>query len=69
MSCLAISLLHLTCTYEIHNRTAPVASQILPSDSDGIKVLQASWHPFSNNHFAVLTSDAVFRYATWMSAI
>lgn len=42
-------------------RTAPIASQILPSDSDGIKVLQASWHPFSNNHFAVLTSDAVFR--------
>ncbi|XP_066345828.1 nuclear pore complex protein NUP88 isoform X2 [Miscanthus floridulus] len=42
-------------------RTAPVACQILPSDSDGIKVLQASWHPFSNNHFAVLTSDAVFR--------
>ncbi|RLM74468.1 nuclear pore complex protein NUP88 [Panicum miliaceum] len=42
-------------------RTAPIASHILPSNNDGIKVLQASWHPFSNNHFAVLTSDAVFR--------
>ncbi|OEL18440.1 Nuclear pore complex protein NUP88 [Dichanthelium oligosanthes] len=42
-------------------RTAPIASKILPSNSDGIKVLQASWHPFSNNHFSVLTSDAVFR--------
>nr|CAB3488206.1 unnamed protein product [Digitaria exilis] len=42
-------------------RTAPIASQILSSNGDGIKVLQASWHPFSNNHFAVLTSDAVFR--------
>ncbi|KAK3141567.1 hypothetical protein QOZ80_4BG0335530 [Eleusine coracana subsp. coracana] len=42
-------------------RAAPVASQILPSNSDGITVLQASWHPFSNNHFSVLTSDAVFR--------
>jgi nuclear pore complex protein Nup88 len=42
-------------------RSAPIASQILPSNSDGIKVLQASWHLVSNNHFAVLTSDAVFR--------
>ncbi|KAG2568614.1 hypothetical protein PVAP13_7NG408400 [Panicum virgatum] len=38
-------------------RTAPIASQILPSNNDGIKVLQASWHPFSNNHFAVLSFD------------
>ncbi|KAL6651343.1 hypothetical protein ACP70R_010268 [Stipagrostis hirtigluma subsp. patula] len=42
-------------------RTAPIASQILPNNNDGIKVLQASWHPFSSSHFAVLTSDAVFR--------
>jgi hypothetical protein len=54
-------------------RTAPVASQILPTNNDGIKVLQTSWHPFSSSHFGVLTSDAVFRYAkmdfgaTWKS--
>ncbi|KAM3389286.1 hypothetical protein ACQJBY_011421 [Aegilops geniculata] len=42
-------------------RTAPVASQILPTNNDGIKVLQTSWHPFSSSHFGVLTSDAVFR--------
>ncbi|KAL5216333.1 hypothetical protein ABZP36_007734 [Zizania latifolia] len=42
-------------------RTAPVASQILPSNNDGIKVMQTSWHPFSSRHFGVLTSDAVFR--------
>ncbi|KAF0930613.1 hypothetical protein E2562_033810 [Oryza meyeriana var. granulata] len=42
-------------------RTVPVASQILPSNNEGIKVLQTSWHPFSSSHFGVLTSDAVFR--------
>ncbi|XP_024311354.1 nuclear pore complex protein NUP88 [Brachypodium distachyon] len=42
-------------------RAAPVASQILPTNNNGIKVLQASWHPFSSSHFGILTSDAVFR--------
>jgi nuclear pore complex protein Nup88 len=48
-------------------RSAPIASQILPSNSDGIKVLPATWHPVSNNHFAVLTSDAVSRLFDWSS--
>jgi nuclear pore complex protein Nup88 len=42
-------------------RTALIASQILSNDNDVVEVLQASWHPFNNNHFAVLISDDVFK--------
>jgi hypothetical protein len=43
------------------NRAVPIATQILSGQDKGIRVLQASWHPFSGAHFCLLTSDAVFR--------
>lgn len=43
------------------NRAVPVATQILSGQDKGIRVLQASWHPFSGAHICLLTSDAVFR--------
>ncbi|KAJ3698486.1 hypothetical protein LUZ61_002191 [Rhynchospora tenuis] len=42
-------------------RAVPVATQILLGQDKGMRVLQASWHPFSRAHFGLLTSDAVFR--------
>ncbi|KAJ1698028.1 hypothetical protein LUZ63_006540 [Rhynchospora breviuscula] len=42
-------------------RAVPVATQILLGQDKGMRVLQASWHPFSRTHFGFLTSDAVFR--------
>ncbi|XP_078175519.1 nuclear pore complex protein-like protein isoform X2 [Carex rostrata] len=42
-------------------RAVPVATQILSGQDKGIRVLQASWHPFSGAHICLLTSDAVFR--------
>lgn len=41
-----------------------VASQILTGENSGLQALQISWHPFSNSHLGVLTSDSVFRYAS-----
>ncbi|OMO76032.1 hypothetical protein COLO4_25704 [Corchorus olitorius] len=42
-------------------RTVFIGSQIYSSDSSAIRILQASWHPCSDTHFGVLSSDSVFR--------
>ncbi|OAY66753.1 Nuclear pore complex protein NUP88 [Ananas comosus] len=42
-------------------RMVSVASQILTGENSGLQALQISWHPFSNSHLGVLTSDSVFR--------
>ncbi|XP_022943164.1 nuclear pore complex protein NUP88-like [Cucurbita moschata] len=42
-------------------RTVRVGPQIYYGDHDVIRTLQVSWHPYSNFHLGVLSSDSVFR--------
>ncbi|XP_030932628.1 nuclear pore complex protein NUP88 [Quercus lobata] len=42
-------------------RTVTVGSQLYSNDSNAIRMLQVSWHPYSDTHMGVLSSDSVFR--------
>lgn len=42
-------------------RTVTVGSQIYSSSTNAIRVLQVSWHPYSDTHLGILSSDSVFR--------
>lgn len=42
-------------------RTVTVGSQIYLSGSNIIRILQVSWHPNSDTHLGILSSDSVFR--------
>ncbi|GLT31465.1 hypothetical protein SLA2020_061980 [Shorea laevis] len=42
-------------------RTASIGSQIYFNDSNVIRILQVAWHPYSDTHIGVLSSDSVFR--------
>ncbi|CAN0909729.1 Nuclear pore complex protein NUP88 [Linum grandiflorum] len=42
-------------------RTLPVGSQLYSDESNTIRTLQVSWHPYSETHIGVLSSDSVFR--------
>ncbi|CAF1790231.1 hypothetical protein HID58_089768 [Brassica napus] len=42
-------------------RVVSIASEIYSSGDSAIHLLQASWHPDSDTHLGVLSSDAVFR--------
>ncbi|WCJ19851.1 nuclear pore complex protein-related [Euphorbia peplus] len=42
-------------------RTVSVGSQIYYNESNAIRILQVSWHPFSDTHLGILSSDSVFR--------
>ncbi|KAI4306455.1 hypothetical protein L6164_029730 [Bauhinia variegata] len=42
-------------------RTITVGSQTYSSGSHGIRVLKALWHPYSDTHLGILSSDSVFR--------
>lgn len=43
-------------------RTVNVGSQIYSNGSSVIRVLQVLWHPYSDTHLGILSSDSVFRY-------
>ncbi|MBA0571432.1 hypothetical protein Golob_005007 [Gossypium lobatum] len=42
-------------------RTVSIGSQVYSSDSSAIRILQVSWHPYSDTHVGILSSDSVFR--------
>ncbi|KAF8009899.1 hypothetical protein BT93_J0775 [Corymbia citriodora subsp. variegata] len=42
-------------------RTVLVGSEVYLNGSNALRVLRASWHPYSDNHLGVLSSDSVFR--------
>ncbi|XWS65854.1 hypothetical protein CRYUN_Cryun05aG0149700 [Craigia yunnanensis] len=42
-------------------RTVSIGSQIYSNDSSAIHILQVSWHPCSDTHVGILSSDSVFR--------
>ncbi|KAF4353389.1 hypothetical protein F8388_016350 [Cannabis sativa] len=42
-------------------RTVSVGSQIYSNGSSVIRVLQVLWHPYSDTHLGILSSDSVFR--------
>ncbi|KAE8717746.1 Nuclear pore complex protein NUP88 [Hibiscus syriacus] len=42
-------------------RTVSVGSQVYSSESSAIRILQVSWHPNSDSHVGILSSDSVFR--------
>ncbi|XP_027335594.1 nuclear pore complex protein NUP88 isoform X2 [Abrus precatorius] len=42
-------------------RTITVGSQTYSTGSKDIRVLQALWHPYSDTHLGILSSDSVFR--------
>ncbi|XP_022745991.1 nuclear pore complex protein NUP88 [Durio zibethinus] len=42
-------------------RTVSIGSQINSSDGSSICILQISWHPYSDTHVGILSSDSVFR--------
>lgn len=43
-------------------RTVPVGSEIYFGSSNAIRTLQVLWHPSSDNHLGILSSDSVFRW-------
>uniref|UniRef100_A0A7N0TUA6 Nuclear pore complex protein NUP88 n=1 Tax=Kalanchoe fedtschenkoi TaxID=63787 RepID=A0A7N0TUA6_KALFE len=42
-------------------RAVSVGSEIYYGKTNAIQILQASWHPFSETHIGILSSDSVFR--------
>ncbi|KAL8470404.1 hypothetical protein ACS0TY_033038 [Phlomoides rotata] len=42
-------------------RTVSIGSEIYFSRNNFIRILQISWHPYSDTHLGVLSSDSVFR--------
>ncbi|XP_021662781.2 nuclear pore complex protein NUP88 isoform X2 [Hevea brasiliensis] len=42
-------------------RTVSVGSQIYFNESNLIRTLQVAWHPYSDTHLGILSSDSVFR--------
>ncbi|XP_074308149.1 nuclear pore complex protein NUP88 [Silene latifolia] len=48
-------------------RTVPVGNTIYQQSNSTIRILQVAWHPYSNTHLAVLSSDSVFRIFDWSS--
>ncbi|CAN1174810.1 Nuclear pore complex protein NUP88 [Linum perenne] len=42
-------------------RTVTVGSQLYSNESNAIRTLQVAWHPYSETHLGVLSSDSVFR--------
>ncbi|KAM4093785.1 hypothetical protein ACB094_06G145300 [Castanea mollissima] len=42
-------------------RTVTVGSQLYSNGSNAIRMLQVSWHPYSDTHMGILSSDSVFR--------
>jgi len=42
-------------------RTITVGSQTYSTGGNDIRVLQALWHPYSDTHLGILSSDSVFR--------
>ncbi|KAJ0044390.1 hypothetical protein Pint_06486 [Pistacia integerrima] len=54
-----------TCTTDSNTlvcRTVSIGAQIyFSSSSNAIRILQVSWHPYSETHLGILSSDSVFR--------
>ncbi|CAO2833366.1 unnamed protein product [Amaranthus hypochondriacus] len=50
-------------------RTVPVGSELYEKSNSAIRVLQVTWHPYSDTHVAVLSSDSVFRIFDLSSAL
>ncbi|PKA55383.1 hypothetical protein AXF42_Ash004022 [Apostasia shenzhenica] len=46
---------------KIYCRTVLLGSSLFSIHKNGLRTLQASWHPYSSNHLGVLSSDSVFR--------
>ncbi|KAG0465238.1 hypothetical protein HPP92_019402 [Vanilla planifolia] len=42
-------------------RTVILGSGLFSKQYSGLRILQATWHPYSSNHIGVLSSDSVFR--------
>ncbi|KAB1217743.1 Nuclear pore complex protein Nup88 [Morella rubra] len=42
-------------------RIVTVGSELYSNGSNAIRMLQVSWHPYSENHLGILSSDSVFR--------
>ncbi|KAI0502139.1 hypothetical protein KFK09_017086 [Dendrobium nobile] len=61
-----LSVMHLyerTYSFDgkISCRTVLVGSRLFSSNNNGLRILQATWHPYSSNHLGVLSSDSVLR--------
>ncbi|KAH9622971.1 hypothetical protein KSS87_004355 [Heliosperma pusillum] len=48
-------------------RTVPVGNAVYQQSNSAIRILQVGWHPYSETHLAVLSSDSVFRIFDWSS--
>ncbi|WCJ33547.1 nuclear pore complex protein-related [Euphorbia peplus] len=42
-------------------RTVSIGFQIFYNESNAIRIIQVSWHPFSDTHLGILSTDSVFR--------
>ncbi|KAF5738455.1 hypothetical protein HS088_TW13G01354 [Tripterygium wilfordii] len=42
-------------------RTVSIGSEIYACGSDAIRALRVAWHPYSDTHLGILSSDSVFR--------
>ncbi|XP_021863305.2 nuclear pore complex protein NUP88 [Spinacia oleracea] len=50
-------------------RTVLVGSEVYEKSNNAIRILQVAWHPYSDTHIAVLSSDSVFRIFDLSSAL
>lgn len=50
-------------------RTVSIGSEIYFGSNNSIRILRISWHPFSDTHLGVLSSDSVFRMFDLSAAI
>lgn len=50
-------------------RTVPVGSDVYFNTNNAIRTLKVSWHPYSDTHLGILSSDSVFRIYDLSSAL
>ncbi|KAJ8439416.1 hypothetical protein Cgig2_001756 [Carnegiea gigantea] len=67
-SALILSVLKSHLAWNVCLRTVPIGSEIYQNSNNAIRVLQAMWHPYSDTHLAVLSSDLAFRIFNLSSA-
>jgi nuclear pore complex protein Nup88 len=50
-------------------RTVSIGSQIYFNERNVINMRKVSWHPYSDTHLGILSSDSVFRYHEFLFQI
>lgn len=57
----ASPVLQDTATYNVTCRTSAIGGDRFHSSNNALRILQVAWHPYSDTHIGILSSDGVFR--------